>query len=283
MGKFSKVFIALTLAIVLGACGDTNESSTNTNNEEANASSEDKELTFGLITWPENIAVNNVWKVLLEEKGYDVELNQLDMGIIMESLNTGDLDIGIEVWLPVQDISYYEEYKDTIDFNETPWYENGKVVLVVPNYMDDINSIEDLNENKDLFDGMITGFEPGAGTMEITELVIEEYDLDFELVPSSEPAMLAALREAMNKEEAIVVPLWQPHGIFSELDLKFIDDPKEVYGGVEEIYMAKRMGFAEDYPEVNEWFSKWKVDDETIGDLINYVNENDDHLEGAKQ
>jgi len=127
MGKFSKVFIALTLAIVLGACGDTNESSTNTNNEEANASSEDKELTFGLITWPENIAVNNVWKVLLEEKGYDVELNQLDMGIIMESLNTGDLDVGIEVWLPIQDISYYEEYKDTVDFNDTPWFDNAKV------------------------------------------------------------------------------------------------------------------------------------------------------------
>src|SRR5699024_4337296 len=91
-----------------------NESSTNTNNEEANASSEDKELTFGLITWPENIAVNNVWKVLLEEEGYDVELNQLDMGIIMESLNTGDLDVGIEVWLSIQDISYYEEYKETV-------------------------------------------------------------------------------------------------------------------------------------------------------------------------
>src|SRR5699024_12694445 len=103
MGKFSKVFIALTLAIVLGACGDTNESSTNTNNEEANASSEDKELTFGLITWPENIAVNNVWKVLLEEEGYDVELNKLDMGIIMESLNTGDLDDGLLYYVPFLD------------------------------------------------------------------------------------------------------------------------------------------------------------------------------------
>src|SRR5690625_7369246 len=111
MGKFSKVFIALTLAIVLGACGDTNESSTNTNNEEANASSEDKELTFGLITWPENIAVNNVWKVLLVGKGYDVELNQLDMGIIMESLNKGDVDVGIEVWLQIQDVMSYDEVK----------------------------------------------------------------------------------------------------------------------------------------------------------------------------
>ena len=284
MGKFSKVFIALTLAIVLGACGDTNESSTNTNNEEANASSEDKELTFGLITWPENIAVNNVWKVLLEEKGYDVELNQLDMGIIMESLNTGDLDVGIEVWLPIQDISYYEEYKDTVDFNDTPWFDNAKVGLAVPEYVDEVDSIEDLNEHKDMFDGQITGFEPGAGTMETTDILIDDYDLDYELISSSEGAMMAAIKDANDNEEPIVAPLWQPHGIFSEVDLKFLDDPKNTYGDAEEIYLATREDFAEDYPEVREWLADWSIDDdEVMAELITFVNESEDHYEGAKE
>jgi len=284
MGKFSKVFIALTLAIVLGACGDTNESSTNTNNEEANASSEDKELTFGLITWPENIAVNNVWKVLLEEKGYDVELNQLDMGIIMESLNTGDLDVGIEVWLPIQDISYYEEYKDTVDFNDTPWFDNAKVGLAVPEYVDEVDSIEDLNEHKDMFDGQITGFEPGAGTMETTDILIDEYDLDYELISSSEGAMMASIKDAYENEEPIVAPLWQPHGIFSEVDLKFLDDPKNTYGDAEEIFLATREDFAEDYPEVREWLADWSIDDdEVMAELITFVNESEDHYEGAKE
>jgi len=284
MGKFSKVFIALTLAIVLGACGDTNESSTNTNNEEANASSEDKELTFGLITWPENIAVNNVWKVLLEEKGYDVELNQLDMGIIMESLNTGDLDVGIEVWLPIQDISYYEEYKETVDFNDTPWFDNAKVGLAVPEYVDEVDSIEDLNEHKDMFDGQITGFEPGAGTMETTDILIDDYDLDYELISSSEGAMMAAIKDANDNEEPIVAPLWQPHGIFSEVDLKFLDDPKNTYGDAEEIYLATREDFAEDYPEVREWLADWSIDDdEVMAELITFVNESEDHYEGAKE
>src|SRR5699024_11149042 len=196
MGKLSKVFIALTLAIVLGACGNTNESSRNTNNEEANASSEDKELTFGLITWSENIAVNNVWKVLLEEEGYDDELNQLATGIIMESLNTGDLDVGIEVWLPIQDMSYYEDYKETVEFNHTRGLDNAKVGLAVPEYVDEVDSIEDLNEHKDMFDGQITGFEPGAGTMETTDLLIDDYDLDYELISSSEGAMMAAIKDA---------------------------------------------------------------------------------------
>src|SRR5699024_11230797 len=100
-------------------------------------------------------------------------------GIIMESLHTGDLDVGMEVWLPIQDINYYEKYKDTVDFNETPWFTNGKVGLAVPDYLDEINSVEDLNEHKDLFDGEIIGFEPGAGTMDTTDLLIEDYDLDY--------------------------------------------------------------------------------------------------------
>ena len=275
MKRFLTLSMVAILAIFLVACGDSEE-------EEANT--EDDELVFGLINWPENIAVNHVWKVLLEEEGYDVDVRQLEMGTIMEALSTGDLDVGIEVWLPVQDISYYEQYKDTVDFNDTPWFDNGKVGLVVPEYMEDINSVEDLNENKELFDEEIIGFEPGAGTMEVTEQLIEDYDLELDLVPSSEPAMLKAIKEAIKEEKPIVAPLWQPHGIFSEVDLKFLDDPQKTYGEVEEISLATREDFKDDHPEVYEWLRNWSIDDdETMGELINFVNENDDPEEGAKE
>jgi len=278
--RFLTLFIIVMISVILVACGDADEGAS----ESDEGSNGDEELVFGLINWPENIAVNHVWKVLLEEEGYEVDVRQLEMGTIMEALSTGDLDVGIEVWLPVQDINYYEQYKDTVDFNDTPWFENGRVGLVVPDYMEDINSVEDLNAHKDLFDGEIIGFEPGAGTMEVTEQIIEDYDLDFELVPSSEPAMLGALREAIKEEEPIVVPLWQPHGIFSDLDLKFLDDPQKTYGDIEEIYLATRGDFKDDYPEVHEWLSDWSIDDdETMGELINFVNESEDPLEGAKE
>jgi len=271
--------------IVAAACSSDDAADVEEESEDASEEStaDDDTIVMGLINWPENIAVNHVWQVILEEKGYDVELNPLEMGTIMAALETGDLDIGIEVWLPVQDKSYYEQYKDTVVFADEPWYDNGVVGLVVPEYMEDINSIEDLNDNKDLFEGEITGFEPGAGTMEVTEDLINEYDLDFELVPSSEPAMLTVIREAVEEEGAVVAPLWQPHGIFSEVDLKFLDDPQEIYGGVEEIYLATKTDFADEYPEVNDWLMNWSVDDETIGDLINFVVENDDHEAGARE
>src|SRR5699024_10557213 len=128
------------------------------------------------------------------------------------------------------------------------------------------------------------GFEPGAGTMEVTEQLIEDYDLELDLVPSSEPAMLAAIKEAVKEEKPIVAPLWQPHGIFSEVDLKFLDDPQKTYGEIDEISLATCDDFKDDHHDVYEWLTNWSTDeDETMGDLINVVKENDDPEEGAKE
>ncbi|RSL32736.1 glycine betaine ABC transporter substrate-binding protein [Salibacterium salarium] len=284
----------LILIIGLSACGSDDSESSEGNdegseeteeNEEAadeEANSDDK-IMMGQINWAENIAVTNMWKVILEDQGYDVEFNVLDMGTTMAAVAEGGLDVSLEVWLPVQDANYVEEYEDEINFSEETWYDNAKVGLVVPEYMEDINSIEDLNENSDKFNGEITGFDPGAGTMEVTETLIDEYELDYELLPSSEPAMLEEINQAIQAEEPIVAPLWSPHRVFSEHDLKYLEDPKNTYGDSEKIHHATRQGFAEDYPEVDEWFKNWKMDDDAIGDLMVAVNEAEEPIDGAEK
>src|SRR5699024_6277794 len=182
---------------------------------------------MGKIRWAEKIGTTNMWKVILGEKGYDVEFQLVDMGTIMAALEKGDLDITLEVWLPVQDAFYLEQYKDTVVFAEEPWYDNAKVGLVVPEYMDEVNSIEDLNKYKEKFDSHMISFDQGSGTMEVTELVIEDYDLNFELISITEPAMIAEIDKIILQEGSIVAPLWSTHRAFSEMDLKFLDDPKE--------------------------------------------------------
>src|SRR5699024_1934270 len=159
--------------------------------------------------------ITNVWKAILEEEGDEVDLKLVEMGPQLRSLADGDLDMAPDVWLPVQANSYYEKYKDDADFAEEPWYDNGTAGLAVPECMDAVNSIEDLNEYKYKFDGEITGFEPGAGRMEVTADVIEDYDLDFDLIESSEAVMITSVKNAVENEEPIVAPLWTPHYIFS--------------------------------------------------------------------
>lgn len=281
--KISQLILFTIILFGLAACGSS--SGSDGSSSASDESEESKgEISIGQINWPENIAVTNLWKAILEDKGYDVELKLLEMGPQMSALASGDLDVAPEIWLPVQDKSYYEKYKDEANFFEDPWYEHGKVGLAVPTYMEDINSIKDLNENKDKFNGEIIGFESGAGTMMVTQDVIKEYGLDYELVASSTAAMITSIRDAVEQKEPIVAPLWKPHYIFSEVDLKFLEDPKKTFGEVEKIYMATRDEFDSDHEKVSKWLKNFKLSDKQLGELMINIKENEDSpIKGAQK
>ena len=105
--------------------------------------------------------------------------------------------------------------------------------------------------------GKIVGIEPGAGVMSATEAAIAEYGLDYQLQDSGSAAMTASLKKAIANEEWIVVTGWTPHWKFAQWDLKYLDDPKGVYGGAEEITTIARLGLKEDMPEVYEFLDKF--------------------------
>src|SRR5690625_1867164 len=94
----------------------------------------------------------------------------------------------------------------------------------------------------------IVGIDPGSGTMNIAAETVEAYNLDLELLPSSEPAMLTELQGAIANEEPIVVTLWEPHWMFSEYDLKFLEDPQGTLGESENIHTMVRHGLEEEQP-----------------------------------
>ncbi|WP_430789722.1 glycine betaine ABC transporter substrate-binding protein [Virgibacillus flavescens] len=280
--RISQLILFTILLFVLAACSSTSGDDDSGSNVESKESK--GKITIGQINWPENVAVTNLWKAILEDKGYEVDLKLLGMGPQMAALAAGELDVAPEIWLPVQDKSYYEQYNEKANFFEDPWYENGKVGLAVPTYMEDINSIEDLKENKEKFNGEIVGFESGAGTMLVTQDVIKEYGLDYELVSSSTAAMISAIKKAVKQKEPIVAPLWKPHYVFSEVDLKFLEDPKGTFGGVEKIYMATRDEFAKDNEDVSKWLKNFKLNDKQLGELMLAVKDNEeDPVKGAQK
>ena len=123
------------------------------------------------------------------------------------------------------------------------------------------NTDDDKNDAADLTE--IVGIEPGSGTMDIAEETVEAYNLDLDLTPSSEPAMLTELENALKEEEPIVVTLWQPHWMFSEYDLKFLEDPQKTLGESENVHTMVREGLEEDQPSAYELLDNfyWEVDD----------------------
>ncbi|MFC3040513.1 glycine betaine ABC transporter substrate-binding protein [Virgibacillus xinjiangensis] len=115
-------------------------------------------------------------------------------------------------------------------------------------------------------DYQITGIEPGAGVTVTTEEVLSEYSnlTGWELEQSSTAAMMAELREAIDQEEPIVVTGWNPHWMFAEYpDLKYLEDPKGVYGEAEEIRTLARIGLKEEKPGAYKILDQfeWEVED----------------------
>ncbi len=98
----------------------------------------------------ENIAVCYLWKQILEEKGYRVELTQTEKAPLWTGVASGNMDMTLEVWLPHTDAPYYEKYKDRVELHEA-WYKGTALGLVVPKYMKDVETISDLNRYKDQF------------------------------------------------------------------------------------------------------------------------------------
>ena len=114
-------------------------------------------------------------------------------------------------------------------------------------------------------DYTIIGIEPGAGATGLTNTALEEYEnlAGWEQVEGSTAGMLTELDEAIRNEEPIIVVGWNPHYMFAQHELKYLDDPKGSYGEEEQIHTIARMGLEEDMPEAYEILDRfyWEVED----------------------
>lgn len=233
------------------------------------------------VEWADAVAATNVVQVVLERMGYEVESTSVSAAAMWQSVAAGDVDGMVAAWLPVTHHHYYEKVKGKA-VNLGPNLEGAKIGLVVPSYVT-INTIPELKENADKFDNRIIGIDPGAGIMSKTEKAIEEYDLGMNLVSGSGATMTAALAGAVKNEEWIVVTGWKPHWKFARWDLKFLKDPRKVYGGTEHVSTVVRKGLKEDMPVVYKFLDNFKWTTAQIEELMLMNRENAQPYENAKK
>ena len=66
--------------------------------------------------WLEGIAMSHLAKVVLEEKGYEVELLNADVAPVFASVSRKKADVFMDAWLPVTMKDYIDQYGDQIEF-----------------------------------------------------------------------------------------------------------------------------------------------------------------------
>lgn len=236
-------------------------------------------VNLAYVEWDSEVASTNVVAEVLRQMGYKVNTTPLDNAIMWESVSSGESDAMVSAWLPKTHESQLNQYKSSIEPLGVN-LEGAKLGFVVPSYMD-VNSIEDLTDEAGK---VITGIEPGAGTMTLAEDTLKAYPNlnDWQLQSSSSGAMVVALDQAIKNKEPIVVTGWSPHWKFSKYDLKYLEDPKKTMGEAETIQTMARIGLKDDMPEVYHVLDnfKWTVDD--IESVMLDINDGKTPEEAAK-
>ena len=118
MKRVLALAVTATLALAGAAC--TSESD--------GGAANGKKITIGYMAWDEAIAASHLWQHILEEKGYQVQLKNLEAGLVYGGLASGDIDLFLDGWLPQTHASYMEKYGDKVE-KLGVWYDKANLSI----------------------------------------------------------------------------------------------------------------------------------------------------------
>ncbi|WP_199036171.1 glycine betaine ABC transporter substrate-binding protein [Glycomyces salinus] len=232
----------------------------------------DGDITIGSLGWDEVVVAAELWRHALEGSGYTVETREFsNVEQLYEALDSGDIDLTLSGW--DWSAEGFDVDSDDRSFEQLGIWLDFQLTVAVPAYVDDLDSLEELNGHADLFGGRIVGIEEAAALTEtMREAVIPTYDIE-ELIleTSSTPAMLAELDSAIAAEEPIAVTLWQPHWAYDEYDLKNLEDPDLALGEPLPGHSLVHIGFNADHPDLADALDSFSMSHDELASLMNTV------------
>ena len=216
-----------------------------------------KSVRLAYVEWDCATASSYLVKAVLEDKlGYQTEILPVSAAAMWMAVSTGDVDGLATAWLPVTHADYFEKVKDKVE-DLGPLVGGARLGWAVPDYVP-LTSMEELAANADKFKGKVIGIDPGAGLMKLSEKAMTDYNLDkMTLVEGSGATMVAALDDAIRRQEWVVVTAWSPHWMFGRWQLHYLDDPKNSLGEEEFIHTVVRSGLQQDMPEVHAFLDRF--------------------------
>ncbi|MGM0619745.1 MAG: glycine betaine ABC transporter substrate-binding protein [Bacteroidota bacterium] len=241
------------------------------------ADEEDRTLRIVYTDWSESIAITHLSAVLLEEEmDYKVILKLTDVESAYQNVASGEYDVFADAWLPETHQQYINAHEGKIEELGIT-YPEARTGLVVPEYSK-FKSITDLKN----YPHSIVGIDEGAGVMQKTHLAIENYALPNTLLNLSEEEMVQHLEDSVKRRNEVVVTGWEPHWIFARFEVRFLEDPDNIFGEKEKIYSVGRKGLNEAHPHAVRFFERMQLSEKQLNSLVYHVRLTDDPVIGVK-
>lgn len=236
--------------------------------------------------WTDNIAQNGLATVLLKPLGYDTHLEILSAPLIFASLKNKDVDVFLNSWSPSVDSLVKPYLDDGSVVRLTTNMSGAKWTLAVPDYAWDggLQNFSDIAKHRDRLDAKIYGIESGSDGNQIILNMIKDdaFGLGgFELVESSEQAMLSEVQRKVRTRDWVVFMGWAPHPMNNRLSMRYLEGGDEWFGpnqGGATVWTAARAGFAQECPNLGRFFTNLKFTVELENTMMGYILE--DSMDG---
>lgn len=255
------------------------------------AQADDQILDFGVPAWPGITVKTAIAEQLLNPLGYETTTQEIGLQVIYQGIESGDIDAFLGAWLPAQREMFNPRKESGVLVDVANNVDGAQMTLAVPEYLyeDGLQSFADLDDYRDQLNGEIHGFGAGSAASEILNNAIDNdtWGLgDWQLVDTSEVAMLSAARDAISREEPIVWVGWTPHWMNLELPMRYLGDEKDLFGennGESDVLTLLRAGYADANPNVVTFFEQFTFTAEEQSWMIQQFGQEERELDGVAE
>ena len=223
--------------------------------------------------------VGGVVQEVLERQGYRVEVVEGPHSQIFPQLGAGEVDILAAAWLPGGHAALYEPVRDRT-FQIAPLYEDARFFWVVPAYVPEsqVSSISDLTkpEVRARMPQEIVSLPEATGLTTGGRRVMEAYGLGeagYELRAAPPAEWLGAFRNAVERGDWVVFPLWQPQWVNAAYELRRLSEPKNAYGAADTAYLMGHVSLRDKLSEdALSVLSNMRIPVEAVTEMDRLVN-----------
>lgn len=225
------------------------------------AHAKSEKITFANVGWTGVTVKTQLATKILDTMGYDSEVKMLSVQLVYMALSMGDADVFLGNWMPSMKSISQKYFDDGSVIQLVANMPGAKYTLAVPSFVYEagLRDFGDIAKFKDELDGKIHGIEAGNDGNQIIHAMIKNdmFGLGtFELIPSSEPAMLSQVQSYAAQGKWIVFLGWGPHHMNEIIDMKYLSGSDETTFGPNDgsatIYTNVRKGFSEEHPNVSK-------------------------------